>query len=44
MQAIASDSNARRESYNVWCVGNCEEDVHTSSKPGAVLMGGGVSC
>jgi hypothetical protein len=30
--------------YQVWCQGNCDRDaVPTSTKPGVVLMGGGVS-
>jgi predicted phosphodiesterase len=30
--------------YQIWCVGNCDHDVVPSSTtPGAVLMGGGVS-
>ena len=32
-----------RDDYKVWCVGNCDHDVATTTIPGAVLMGGGVS-
>jgi hypothetical protein len=31
------------DKYQIWCTGNCDSDVTSMSKPGAVLMGGGVS-
>lgn len=40
---FAGTVSSHRESYSVWCTGNCDEDAVTSSRPGAVLMGGGVS-
>ncbi len=33
-----------RTNYELWCTGNCKVDaVPTSTTPGVVLMGGGVS-
>jgi hypothetical protein len=33
-----------RTNYDLWCTGNCKVDaVPTSTTPGVVLMGGGVS-
>ena len=29
--------------YKLWCVGNCDKDVKTTTTPGVVLMGGGVN-
>ena len=41
--ALGSDTS-RRESFEVWCTGNCDKDFTPSStEPGVVLMGGGVS-
>ena len=39
-------THAVRKDYEMWCVGNCNGDVpndkQTTTKPGVVLMGGGV--
>lgn len=29
------------DSYEVWCTGNCDNNINTLTKPGTVLMGGG---
>lgn len=29
------------DSYTIWCVGNCQDDVKSTTTSGIVLMGGG---
>jgi hypothetical protein len=38
-----SSAVAILDNYKLWCVGNCDKDVKTSTTPGVVLMGGGVN-
>ena len=39
---VGADSNSGiRDNYETWCVGKCSIDAKPTSKPGAVLMGGG---
>lgn len=39
--SVAGSLSAIQDSYQMWCIGVCERDALTTSKPGAVLMGGG---
>ena len=43
LQALTVFGGPVRKDYEIWCTGNCDHDVETNTKPGAVLMGGGVS-
>ncbi len=41
-----SNSNSNNDddaspSYHLWCIGNCDQDVTTTTIPGVVMMGGG---
>lgn len=33
--------NDKKESYQLWCIGNCDKNVSPPTLPGTVLMGGG---
>jgi hypothetical protein len=37
------DEDDKGDNYKVWCVGNCDSYVTTSSEPGTIFVGGGVS-
>ena len=39
-----NEKELSKHSYQIWCTGNCDVDaVPSSTEPGVVLMGGGVS-
>lgn len=40
---LVPSSSEPKSYYETWCIGACNTDVVTSSQPGAILMGGGVS-